>query len=221
MTTSGGPATRILIVDDHALVRAGIREILEGEPDLEVVGEAGDSSQAVVAARRTMPDVVILDIQIPGAGARATLTEIRRVAPQARVIALSMHDDPRLVRELLGMGLRGYLLKSVSREDLISAVRGVHRDDERVVILISRSSMVQVSQDASGLLSAREQEIMELVARAMSNAQIAHRLSVAEGTIKRHLRNIFRKLGAVSRIDAVNKAIEASLISSGSADARD
>ncbi|MFE0173503.1 response regulator [Streptomyces sp. NPDC059002] len=207
--------TRIVIVDDHTLVRDGLIEMLNAEPEFLVVGEAGDGARAVDVIAARPPDVVLLDVGLPDGDAAGTLRRILDVAPGVRVIMVSVYDEPRTVQELLRGGARGYLLKTVSRQDLVSAVRAVVADDERVVLSVSRASMAQVHTPAPsepGLLSAREREVMTLVAQGMTNGQTARQLAVAEGTVKHHLRNIFAKLGATSRIDAVNKAIAASLI---------
>ncbi|MFF4407660.1 response regulator [Streptomyces sp. NPDC001262] len=209
-----GTLTRIVVVDDHTLFREGLREILEAEKEFVVVGEAGSHADAVRVAGETQPDVALLDVGLPDSGAAETVRRILDVAPATRVIMVSVYDEPRTVQELLACGVRGYLLKSVGRQDLLSAVRSVLADDERIVLSVSRASMAQVHAVSApaGLLSAREREVMTLVAQGMTNGQAASRLSITEGTVKHHLRNIFGKLGATSRLDAVNKAISASLI---------
>jgi len=203
--------TRVLIVDDHLLVREGLRRILQSQDDLEVVDEAGDSAAAVAAAARERPDVVLLDVEIPGDEAAVTVRKLRHASPQSRVIILSMHEGPRLVQELLDAGIRGYLLKSIHWQELVLAIRTVHADPDRVLLGVSGHSLRNARQGPGGgpqALSAREREILGLVGEALSNGQIASRLSLTEATVKRHLRNVFVKLGAVSRIDAVNKATE-------------
>jgi DNA-binding NarL/FixJ family response regulator len=204
--------TRIVMVDDHTLLRQALREILDAERDLQVIGEAGSSDEAVLLVDRTKPDVVLLDVEIPGDDVRTTMRRLHRCSPRSNVLILSMYDEPQLVRDLLDLGVRGYLLKSVSRQELLSAIRMVRSDSGRVVLSVSRRSLAQAEGDNPNTLSSREIEVLLLAARAMSNAQIGARLSIAEGTVKRHLRNVFAKLGAVSRIDAVNKAAAASLI---------
>jgi DNA-binding NarL/FixJ family response regulator len=205
-------ATRILLVDDHVIFRDGIREILENEDDLVVVGEAGTSSETITLAEQTRPDVIVLDVEIPGEPVTNTVARLRHCAHGSRVVILSMYDEPQMVRQLLGLGVRGYLLKTVTAQELISAIRGVSTDDERTVLAVSSASLTQLHGAGPGPLSDRELEIMNLVAQAMSNSQIAYQLRITEGTVKRHLRNVFAKLGAVSRIDAVNKATAASLL---------
>lgn len=209
--------TRVLIVDDHMLVREGLRRILQAQDDMDVVGEAGDSAAAVAAAARERPDVVLLDVEIPGGEAGATVRKLRGASPESRVIILSMHEGPVLVQELLAAGIRGYLLKSIHWQELVLAIRTVHLDPDRVVLGVSGQSLRSASQGAGEgamALSAREREVLGLVGEALSNGQTASRLSLKEATVKRHLRNVFVKLGAVSRIDAVNKATELGLFPS-------
>jgi DNA-binding NarL/FixJ family response regulator len=207
--------TRVLIVDDHMLVREGLRRILQAQDDMEVVGEAGDSAAAVAAAARERPDVVLLDVEIPGGEAAVTVRTLGDVSPGSRVIILSMHEGPVLVRELLAAGVGGYLLKSIHWQELVLAIRTVHLDPDRVVLGVSGQSLRSAGQgrgEGAVALSEREREILGLVGEALSNAQIASRLSLKEATVKRHLRNVFVKLGAVSRIDAVNKAAELGIL---------
>ncbi|RAY12686.1 DNA-binding response regulator [Actinomadura craniellae] len=204
--------TAILIVDDHVLVRDGVREILEAQEDMRVVGEAGDSPTAVALAAELRPDVVLLDIEIPGEGAITNVGRIREVSPESAVVILSMFEGPRLLHELMEAGIRGYLLKTVTRQELVAAIRSVAGDEHRVVFSVSKESLTYVRGPAEETLTEREREILQLTAEALSNKQIASRLSTTEATIKRNLRAIFGKLGAVSRIDAVNKAVAASLI---------
>jgi DNA-binding NarL/FixJ family response regulator len=204
-----GPAdhTTILIVDDHALVRDGLRGILEAQGDMRVVGEAGDSAATIALAAERRPDIVLLDVEIPGADAAATVREIRSRSPRSRVIILSMYEGPQLVQDLLAVGIRGYLLKSIHWQELVVAIRAVIADADRVILGVSTESLRQVGRSsADTTLSDREQEILDLVSHAYSNSQVASRLNLTEATVKRHLRNIFVKLGAVSRIDAVNKS---------------
>jgi DNA-binding NarL/FixJ family response regulator len=208
---SNGPIT-VVLVDDHALMREGLREILETQPDLVVVGEAGNSFTAIDLIIELQPRVVLLDVEIPGGDVTETVTTLRDRAPDTEIIILSMYDGPHLLQRLLALGIRGYLLKSVSRGELVSAIRNACADDGHVTLSVSRRSLAQLPGAHAPALSRRELDVLQLAARAMSNAQIAARLYLTEATVKRHLSNVFAKLGAVSRIDAVNKAVAASLM---------
>jgi DNA-binding NarL/FixJ family response regulator len=199
----------ILIADDHALVREGVREILNMQEDMRVVAEAADHQSAVTLATEQQPDIVLLDVEMPGSEITSTVSQIRSRSPNSQVIILSMHEGPQLVQALLATGIRGYLLKSIHWEELVVSIRAVHAHRNRLVLGVSRESLEHAKRAATpGTLSAREREVLELVAQAFSNAQIATHLNLTEATVKRHLRNIFVKLGAVSRLDAVNKAEE-------------
>ena len=200
----------VVLVDDHVLMREGLREILETQPDVVVVGEAGDSATAISVIAEHQPRVILLDVEIPGGDVTDTVTAVRELSPRTEIIILSMYDGPHLVQRLLALGIRGYLLKSVGRAELVSAIRNASTDDGNVILSVSRRSLSQMP--TTGALTPRELDVLELASRALSNAQIASRLYLTEATVKRHLSNIFAKLGAVSRIDAVNKAVAASFI---------
>lgn len=204
---------RILVADDHTLLRQSLCELLRAQPGFEVVAQAGDGPGTVMQARQHHPDVVLLDVEMPRHDVSDTVRRLLAVPPRPRVIVLSMYDNARLVRELINVGIRGYLHKSVGRDALISAIRGVMVDDQPVVTVSVSPTSLAPTPPAEGALSARELEVLTFVANALSNRQIANRLGITEGTVKRHLRNIFGKLDAVSRIDAVNKAAAMSLIS--------
>jgi DNA-binding NarL/FixJ family response regulator len=210
--------TRIAIVDDHALFREGLREILKTQSDMVVVGEAGDSASAIAMVAQQKPHIVLLDVEIPGDDVTVTVNRIRRLSPYSKIIILSIYDGPQLVRSLLRAGVGGYLLKTIHCQDLLTAIRTVHAGEGRIILEVSRESLIHIEGPSSEVLSRREKEVLELTAQALSNAQIGTQLGLAEGTVKRHLRNIFVKLGAVSRIDAVNKATAASIISVGRRD---
>lgn len=206
---------RILVADDHSLLREALCNLLGAEPGFEIVAQAGSGEAAVRLAAEHGPDVVLLDIEMPENNPSTTVRRLLGQDPELRIIVLSMYDDQHLVRELLSLGVSGYLHKSTGRETLVSAIREHGNGDRRRVTLsVSVDSLDPrlADQPGPGSLSARELQVLACVADALSNRQIASRLGITEGTVKRHLRNIFGKLNAVSRIDAVNKAAARSLI---------
>jgi DNA-binding NarL/FixJ family response regulator len=191
--------------------------MLDDEPDIQVVAEAADGADLLSATAQVRPHIVLLDVEMPGHVPSHAIPRLLRVRPQPKLIVVSMHDDPQLVHEMIRLGVRGYLHKAVARHDLLMAIRGVHRSRQGVTVLLSKAlSWNKPSDPAVGVLTEREQEVLSLVALALSNRQIAAQLSITEGTVKRHLRNVFGKLGAVSRIDAVNKASKLPMTLSGS-----
>ncbi|MBB5781688.1 DNA-binding NarL/FixJ family response regulator [Nonomuraea jabiensis] len=191
--------------------------MLDDEPDIHVVAEAADGADLLSATAQVRPHVVLLDVEMPGHVPSYAIPRLLRVRPQPKLIVVSMHDDPRLVQEMIKLGVRGYLHKAVARHDLLMAIRSVHRSRHGVTVLLSKALSWNMPPDSpTGVLTEREQEVLSLVALALSNRQIAAQLSITEGTVKRHLRNVFGKLGAVSRIDAVNKASKLPIALSGS-----
>lgn len=205
---------RIVLIDDHALLREVMRESLELEPDMTVVGDAASGASGIDPCQSEQPDVVLLDSDIRGESVTATVQAIRAVSPRARILIVSMVDDPLLLRQLLDCGVRGYLIKSVSRTDVVSSIRAVCADDSRIVLHVSAEALTHIASaaDYPESLTKRELEILTLVSMAMSNRQISRRLAIAEGTVKRHLGTIFSKLGARTRLDAVSKAIASGII---------
>lgn len=200
----------VVIADDHTLLREALREILLGG-GFHVVGEAHDGESTVSLAARLRPDIVLLDIEMPCSRGPLTVQRLREVSQDSRVIVLSMHDDQELVSEVLRCGARAYLHKGISKQELIWTLHNSMTDNQFVTVSVSRQSMTR-QPPAPGALSTREAEVLAYVAAAMSNRQIARHLGITEGTVKRHLSNVFDKLAAVSRIDAVNKAIADGLI---------
>ncbi|MDA2812984.1 response regulator transcription factor [Nocardiopsis sp. RSe5-2] len=208
----GDAPARVVIADDHTMFREALCHTLGSHPDVDVVGTAGTAPEAVSCAARHRPDIIVLDVRMPGGDARTTLRRLRASSPETRVIMLSMYDDPRIVHQLMHEGVNAYLHKSSSREELLSAIGAVRADGARIVVSVARGSLAALPDSGGEPLSEREKEVLRLVAAALSNAQIATRLRITQGTVKRHLRNIFKKLGAVSRIDAVNKAVAGHII---------
>ncbi|ATL65633.1 response regulator [Nocardia terpenica] len=206
---------RILVADDHTLLRDALCDLLRSEPDFEIVAQAGTGTATVQLAAEHRPDVLLLDIEMPESNPPETVRRLLTNQPTLRIIVLSMHDEQQLVHQLLSLGVRGYLNKGTERQTLVSAIRQSVVEGPRTVTLsVSPDSLRARAEEPEdpGTLSMREREVLALVAEALSNRQIAGRLGITEGTVKRHLRNIFTKLDAVSRIDAVNRAMERSLI---------
>jgi DNA-binding NarL/FixJ family response regulator len=219
---------RVLVVDDQGLVRAGFRMILEAQPDIEVVGEAADGLDAVDAARRLQPDVVLMDIRMPRLdGLEATRRLAGPAAPdRVKVLILTTFDLDEYVCEALRAGASGFLLKDLPREDLVAAGRVVARGDALLAPSVTRRLIeefarrpAQRAPDAADLsaLTAREREALELMARGLSNAEMAAALYVSEHTVKTHVGNVLAKLGLRDRIQAVILAYEVGLIHPGQA----
>ncbi|WP_433192831.1 response regulator [Nocardia sp. CA-107356] len=211
----------VLVVDDHTMLRGALCDMLRTEPDIDVIADAASGSSGVVYAAKMDPDVVILDVEIPGDDVTVTLRLLNEASPRSQVLIVSMYEDMTLIRELVGLGIAGYLHKSASRDALLSTIRSIGEnpgENTEVVIYVSWQEERSAGERASGErgaeygLTVRELEVLEGVAVAMSNRQLAVALGITEGTVKRHLRNIFEKLGAVSRLDAVNRAVSANLI---------
>ncbi|TLS47353.1 response regulator transcription factor [Streptomyces montanus] len=204
---------RIIAVDDHSLLRNALCELLNAEGDLTVVAQTDEPARIKELARRHDAEVLLLDVEMPDSHAPTVVAELSRALPDLKILILSMHGDPQLIQELLRRGAKSYLHKSTRHETLLAAIRNTRSADAHTIIAVPQQEGRQNAfAPAPAGLSPREREVLTLVAHAMSNRQIANRLGVAEGTVKRHLRNIFEKLEAVSRVDAVNKAIDAHLI---------
>jgi DNA-binding NarL/FixJ family response regulator len=200
------PSTRLLVADDHTLFREGIVEICRTAPDLDVVAQAASGDEAVRLVRRDVPDVVLLDVEMPGQPLDQTMMEMSLVPVPPRIAILTMHDDARLVGRLLSLGAQAYISKGSSREQLLAAIRAVHGQPDRAVISMPKETVRELGEPRRNPLSARECEVLGLVSQGFSNAQIAIRLHITEGTVKRHLTNIYIKLDVRSRMNAVNKA---------------
>lgn len=196
----------IVVVDDHLLFRQGISEILSVENDLRVVGQCG-GTDAISLVSATRPDVVLLDSNRSGVQAERILRGVLVVSPGSKVIVVTVHDQPRLVATLVTAGADAYVLKSATRDELLATIRKVFHASGHFVLSVSRETLQGLNGADRPLLSRRECEVLSLVAGGMRNSQIARRLYISEGTVKRHLTNAYTKLGAVSRIDAIKKAV--------------
>ena len=216
---SNGRGIRVVLADDHTMFRQGMKEMLSTDDGIEVVGEAENGAEAVDLARKTSPDMVLLDVEMPVMGALEAMDQLLGLSPPPKIVVVTMHDNPRLVREFLGRGASAYLVKSASLQELVAAVHNAAESsaeahDENVVMVVPREAFEQAERATKeGGLSARELEILLLVARGLSNRQVSRALRVAEATVKRHLANLYPKMGVASRGEATSKALSEGWIS--------
>ncbi|CAN5586431.1 response regulator transcription factor [soil metagenome] len=205
---------RVLLADDHAMFRQGIREMISTDACIEVVGEAENGREAVALAGDLLPDVVLLDIEMPVMDAQGVIGQMLDVSPPPKVVIVTMYDDPRLVRELIGLGAVAYLVKSATIEELLRAVHNAMQSPigpgENAVTIAPPDAFAAYA--GSNSLSERELEVLLMVARGMSNHQISGALHISEATVKRHLANIYPKMYVSSRGEAVRKALQESWI---------
>lgn len=210
---------KVLLVEDHILVREGTRELLSREDDLQVVAEAGDGEEAVQLAAEHRPDVVIMDISMPKLNGLEATKQIKAVHPAAAVLVLTAYDDDQYIIAFLEAGAVGYVLKDVSANDLIKTIRAVHAGESilhpaiarKVTDYFARRVAKQAAEEhetsAFDRLTRRETEILKLAAQGMTNREIADELTVSVRTVQSHLSNIFSKLGVGSRMEAVLSAV--------------
>jgi len=211
---------KILIAEDHAVVREGIRMILEAEPDFDVVGEAKDGRQAVELARSLSPDVVVMDISMPQMTGIEATQQIRRLCPRTHVLILTMHEEESYVFQLLQMGASGYVLKRAAASDLVEAVRAASRGEAFLYPSVARSVVADYldrvrtgeGRDRYDGLTDREREILVLLAEGLTNAQIADRLYISVKTVQTHRAHIMEKLDLHDRSLLVRYAVRKGLI---------
>jgi DNA-binding NarL/FixJ family response regulator len=207
---------KILIADDHGIVRGGLRLLIDRQPDMQVVAEAEDGVQAFERALRSRPDLCVLDVSMPRLTGLQAARQIRAHLPATQVLILSMHDDQRYVFDALKAGAGGYVLKRNVDEALLDAIRAVHRGEAFVTDAAERS-LIRDWLDGGSMgpeepLSPREQEVLKLISEAYTNREIARTLHLAEKTVESHRANILRKLGMRDRVELVRYAIRRGLI---------
>ena len=202
---------KVLLADNHTMFREGIARVLADYGGIEVVGQTDNDEGAVELVRLTKPDVILMQVQMPIPRARENFLRMREVSdPAPKVVIVTMIEDPRQVRELMELGASAYIVKSASTEHLIAAVRAAIVDpksNKNVVVGMPRALLEEAEEGSDGVLSARELEILLLASRGLSNRQIATRVHLAEGTVKRHLANTYHKMGVGSRGEATRKAL--------------
>jgi two-component system response regulator NreC len=211
---------RVLIVDDHVIVRDGVRMILEAQPDIEVVGEASDGREALERARQLSPDVVLMDIAMPGMNGLEATAAIRQELPDVQVLVLTMHEDYEYFFEVLRAGASGYVLKGASSNDLVSAIRAVHQGGVYLHPAVAKNLVsdyvkrMEPGEDRARYdgLSDRERQVLKLVAEGKTSQQIAEELFLSVNTVQTHRSHIMEKLGLHNRTDLIRYALRKGLV---------
>ena len=203
---------RILVVDDHPIVRDGIRGVFAGDAEFEVVGEAANGADAIRQTEQLRPDVVLMDLRMPIMGGVEAIQRLRQLEHQARVLVLTTYDTDRDVLPAIEAGATGYLLKDAPRGELVQAVRAANAGQPVLSPAVAGALMGRVSDHKSGALSPRELEVLRLVAAGATNRSVARQLFVSEATVKTHLLHLYDKLGVRDRAAAVSAGYERGLL---------
>ncbi len=212
---------RVMIADDHAILRSGLRLLVNAQADMEVVAEAPDGEQAIQAAHETKPDVALMDLTMPGTGGMRALQEILRDCPETRVLVLTMHNDPAYLRSVLSAGASGYVLKRSVDSELLTAIRAVHRQgtfvDPSLANVLVQDVLAKKGAKARpkrpvNILSDRELQVLKLVALGYSSQQIAKRILVGVKTVETYRSRLAQKLGLRTRTDVVRFAVQTGLL---------
>ena len=206
---------RLLLADDHIMLRQGTAELLRREPDLEIVGEADNGQQAVELAHALKPDIVVMDVRMPVLSGIEATRRIREALPDVQVLVLTAHDDDQYIFSLLQAGASGYLLKTAPVSELVNAIRQVRAGESPLDPAIARKVVARMSGERGAApevpampdLTARELEVLQLLANGLSNQAIAEALFISDRTVQTHLTSIFAKMGVASRLEAVLTAI--------------
>jgi len=207
--TSGAQPIRILIAEDHLIARVGVTTIVNMQPDMIVVAEAANGQQAVEMFRQHRPDVTLLDLRMPGMTGLEAAAAIRSEYPKARLIALTTYGGDEDIRRALQTGVQAYLTKDVLHDDLLKAIRAVHGGHPFLPASVAKTLAAELPGPD---LSAREMEVLSLIVNGLANKQIAHRLNIAEHTVKNHVKNILSKLNVADRTQAATAAIQRGII---------
>jgi DNA-binding NarL/FixJ family response regulator len=201
-------ATRVHLADDHAMFREGLEAILSSREGIEVVGTSSTGPEAFARVSETKPDVIVTQLDMQPKSAEEIIEGLRRASPGSRIVVLTLWDNLRYVQAIAKMGIDAYLHKSSSAEELVATLGTVTRDGGNAVISMPRAMLERLGDEPMGALSERETEVVVLAARGLSNRLIGKELHVSEATVKRHLANIYEKIGVGSRNEAVRKALE-------------
>ena len=206
---------RVLLVDDHPVVRSGIRGLLEKVMDIEVVGEASTGEETLQIIKDANPDVLLLDMELPDIQGAQLAQRIQQLYPKVKILVLSAHDDSAYVRELLELGVSWYLMKEEAPEAIVNAVRGVAQGQQGWVsrsIAAQMASWMQIGKPGNIKLTAREQEVLRLIVQGKTNRAIALELKISEKTVEKYIQAIFAKLDVASRVEAAVYAVQERLV---------
>ena len=211
---------RVMIVDDHLVVREGLKQLLEIEEDIRVVAEAGSGLECLEMMEKTLPDLVFMDVRMPGISGIETARLVCQRYPQVKVIVLTIYEDDQYVREAIKAGAKGYVLKQVGRDELIRIVRDVMEDRAFLDPKVASAVFDHVKggtgkAQREGTLTQRELEVLQQIAQGSSDRTIAESLHISEHTVRSHIKNLYRKLGVSSRAHAVAKALGEGIIGTG------
>jgi two-component system, NarL family, response regulator NreC len=212
------PKIRVLIVDDHAILREGVRALLQLQADIEVVGEASNGTEAIETVARLDPDVVLMDIAMPGLGGIEAAIELKKQQRRARILILSQYEDREYVRRLLKAGVSGYVLKKSAGAELANAIRAVHRGGLVLDPEVARTAMEEANPAAPGAsdpyeaLTDREKQVLKLVAEGKSNKEVAEVLGISVRTAMSHREHVMEKLGVHNRTELVRFALKRGVI---------
>jgi DNA-binding NarL/FixJ family response regulator len=210
-------AIKILIVDDHPVVREGIGAMLKREPDFKIVGEAANGVEAVEKARELSPDVILMDLRMPEMDGVEAITKIKEERPETKFIILTTYSDDEYIFKGIAAGARAYLLKDAPRDELFKAIRAVYRGESLIQPVVASRVLDKLAElskrnPSAETLSDREIEVLRLMAKGVSNSNIAEQLSITQSTVKTHITSIFQKLNVTTRTEAVTTALRRGII---------
>lgn len=203
------PSIRILLADDHAVVREGLAAMISRRADMQVVAEAADGAHAVELARQHQPDVILMDLRMPGMGGVEAIRHIRAERPEARIIVLTTYDGDEDIYRALQAGAKAYLLKDTPRDELLDAIRAVHAGQKRLPQEVAAKLAERVTSEP---LTPRELDVLQLIVAGKSNKEIGAALNIAEGTVKIHVNGLLGKLGVSDRTQAVTEALRRGIV---------
>ena len=212
---------RIIIVDDHAVLRAGLRMLLASQSDMDVVAEAESAKLALTQAEELIPDIVLMDITLADGSGVEAIRPLLEASPNSRIVMLTMHDDPAYARAALAAGAAGFVVKKALDTELLEAIRVVHRGRSYVNVSVDESGLhpaignIAAGKEPTQILSQREQEVLQLVAYGYTNRSVAERLGVSIKSVETYRARIMNKLGLSSRVDLIRYALECGIISAG------